>query len=452
MLQRLNVWRRVGGQCKKSLARAARSACRVCVPPATRRAMRAKAARGVPILGYQMSDFVRVTLRPGREKSVRGGHPWLFSGAIARVEGPPDAPLAQVFAADGTALATGFWSPRAELRVRLVAAGVVDVGRELFAARLVAAAGLRARVLPPETTGYRVVNAEGDGVPGWTVDRFGDALVAQVTAVGLERVRAAAYAALAAAFPAATIVQRNGVPARRGEGLAERPDEAIVGELPPPGSAARFTEAGLRFTADLAGGQKTGFYFDQRENRMLAATLSGERTVLDLFAHTGAFAAHVLRGGARRVVAVESSARLEEAARAQLRDNGLDDARCSWVTADVFADLRAREERYDVVVCDPPPLVRRRADVERGARAYKDLNRLALRRLQPGGLILTFSCSGGVDAKLFRQILFAAAREAGVGVQLLRPLAAAADHPVAITHPEGEYLKGWLARVVPADL
>jgi 23S rRNA (cytosine1962-C5)-methyltransferase len=396
-----------------------------------------------------MTEVVRVRLRPGRERSVRQGHPWLFSGAIDQVDGPADAPLAQVFAASGEPLATGFWNPRSELRARLVAAGTVAVDRALFAARITAAVAHRARLVPADTTGYRLLNAEGDGVPGWTVDRFGGTLVSQVTAAGLEALRAEAYAALAEAFPGHAILQRNALPARRSEGLRERGDEAIRGQPP---AEASFTELGLRFAADLAAGQKTGFYFDQRENRVLAAGLATGRTLLDLFAHTGAFAAHALRGGAARVVAVESSARLAERARRHLRDNALDEAALEWVAADVFEVLRERHDSFDVVVCDPPPLVRRRADLDRGARAYKDLNRLALGRVAPGGLLLTFSCSGGVDAKLFRQILFAAAREAGVQVQLLRPLAAAADHPVAITHPEGEYLKGWLARVGPQIL
>jgi 23S rRNA (cytosine1962-C5)-methyltransferase len=178
--------------------------------------------------------------------------------------------------------------------------------------------------------------------------------------------------------------------------------------------------------------------------------------VLDLFAHSGAFGVYALAGGARRVVHVESSPRLIERGRHHLALNGFAgaaaDGRAEWVKANVFEDLRAREERYDMVVCDPPPLVRKRDDLDAAARAYKDLNRLALQRLAPGGLLLTFTCSGAVDAKLFRQILFAAAVEAGARVALLAPLGAAPDHPVAITHPQGEYLKGWLAAVAgPVD-
>lgn len=360
------------------------------------------------------------------------------------MDGPSDAPLARVFDAGGRPLGLGLFSPRSQIRIRMLGSGAEAADRGFFAARLAEAVSLRQAVLPPQTTGYRLLNAEGDGVPGWTVDRFGDVLVSQVTVAGLEAVREEAYAALAAALPECSILQQNGVPARRAEGLAHEGDEAIAGEPP---AEAGFTESGLAFTADLAGGQKTGFYCDQRENRRRAERLAGGRAVLDLFAHAGAFGVYALRGGAERVVLVESSARLIERGRGHIDHNGFDPGRTEWVKANVFEDLRERKETYGLVLCDPPSLVRKRQDLDGAARAYKDLNRLALQRVAPGGFLLTFSCSGAVDTKLFRQIFFAAAVEAGVRVALLEPLAAAPDHPVAITHPQGEYLKGWLAAV-----
>ncbi len=380
-----------------------------------------------------------VRLKAGRDKAARRGHPWIFSGAVASAEGG-EQPVARVLGAGGEDLGLGFFQPASRIPVRLVGHGFPDLDRAFFAARLAEAAALRASLLPPETSGYRVLNAEGDGVPGWTVDRFGDALVSQITAGGLERLRHEAYAALGAAFPGLAILQRNRLRARRQEGLPEV-DEAVAGQPP---EVAGFTEHGLAFTAALAGGQKTGFYCDQRENRRLAERLAGGRAVLDLFAHTGAFAAYALRGGARTVVAVESAPRLTAVASHHLAANGLDAGRLEWVEADVFADLRQRGDRYDLVVCDPPPLVPRKSDLDRGSRAYKDLNRLALGRVAPGGFLLTFTCSGAVDARLFRQILFAAADEARARVSLLAPLAAAPDHPIDVRHPEGEYLKGWL--------
>ena len=396
---------------------------------------------------------LRLRLRPGREKSVRDGHPWLFSGAIADAEGPADAPVARILAANGESLGVGFHSPKSDLRVRLLDGWGGAVDQAFFASRLAEALALRQALVPPDTTGYRLLNAEGDGLPGWTLDRFCEVIVSQVTVAGLEALRGEAYAALAALLPGRTVLQRNNVPSRRGEGLSAA-DELVVspaGAAPPV--TASFREHGLAFTADLSAGQKTGFYFDQRDSRALVRDLAAGRRTLDLFAYVGAFAAYALAGGASQVVAVESSAKLAAAGGDHVTSNGLDGGLLDWQAADVFVWLRetAPDSLFDLVVCDPPPLVRRRNDVEAGARAYKDLNRLALRRLAPGGLYLTFTCSAGVDAKLFRQILFAAAREAGVELQLLRPLAAALDHPVAVTHPQGEYLKGWLCRRRGAD-
>jgi 23S rRNA (cytosine1962-C5)-methyltransferase len=424
---------------------------------------------------------VRLRLLPGRDKAVREGHPWIFSGAIAGDGGAPDAPnaagapdaageagpshapgaagrtagaatppLARIFDAAGHCLGLGFYSPRSQIRVRMLGRQVERADQAFFAARLREALALRLAVLPPATTGYRLLNSEGDGVPGWTIDRFGDALVSQIGVAGLEALRGIAYAALAELLPECSVLQVNALPARRAEGLpaGAGADEVIAGAPP---AAAPFLESGFALTADLAGGQKTGFYCDQRENRRLVERLAAERTVLDLFAHSGAFGLYALRGGARRITHVESSEKLIERGRLHYAANheaGLDrSGAAGWVRANAWEYLRHDEASYGMVVCDPPPLVRKRPDLAAAARAYKDLNRLALSRLAPGGLLLTFSCSGAVDAKLFRQILFAAAVEAKVRVALLAPLAAAPDHPVAITHPQGEYLKGWLAAV-----
>lgn len=396
-------------------------------------------------MSTKVAARVQIVLKPGRDKALRQGHPWLFSGAIAEENGPATAALATVRAADGREIGTGLYSRRSQIRVRLLHHGPAPpvIDRSFFARRLVTALRLRAAVVPAETTGMRLINAEGDGLPAWTVDRYGDVLVSQITCAGLEQLATEAFVALTQAVPeATTILAANHVRARRREGL-EHSDRWRAGA---PCENASFTECGLRFSAEL-GGQKTGFYLDQRENRRRAAELARGRTVLDLFAHTGAFSAHALRAGAERVVAVESSPRLIARGSQDLATNGLAIERMTWTRANVFEDLRERQERYGLVICDPPSLVEKRSDQRSGARAYKDLNRLAFNRVEDGGFLLTFSCSGGIDNKLFRQILFAAADEAGVEASLLTPLAAAPDHPVAITHPQGEYLKGWLIYV-----
>ncbi len=398
---------------------------------------------------------MRVTLSPGRERPIRDGHPWVFSGAIQSEHGDREAAVADVFAASGERLGAGLYSASSQIRVRMLASdpgrgssGQAGAGVDAayFERRLRAADSWRQRLLPAGTTGYRLLNAEGDGIPGWTVDRFGPILVSQITSAGLEKLRGAAYEALGRLFPGAPILHLGDLAARREEGLP-LVAEAIGGVLPPE---AAFQESGLTFVAELEGGQKTGFYCDQRENRRLVESFARDRRVLDLFSHSGAFALYALRGRARTVTAVESAGRLNELGRRLLMENHLDPGRTEFVTADVFEDLRRRSERgesYDLVICDPPPLAKRRTHLDKAARAYKDLNRLALGRLAPGGLLLTFSCSGAIDSKLFRQILFAAAVEAGVDLALLAPLAAAVDHPVSVFHPQGEYLKGWLGVV-----
>ena len=391
---------------------------------------------------FAVVSTILVRLKKGREKALRQGHPWLFSGAIGGVEGPADASLARVESASGRFLGIGFHSPHSQIRVRVVRRSEGAVDRAFFRERLAAAIELRGSILPPDTDGYRVLNAEGDGLPGWTVDRFGDVLVSQITSAGLEAIREEAYGALADYFPDHAILQTNPA-ARRQEGLAAGGDETILGQPP---ERSRFQESGVHLSAEL-GGQKTGFYLDQRPSRRLVETLAGNRRILDLFAHSGAFTAYALRGGAETSTAVESSGRLLERGQEHLRWNDLDEDRARWVKGNVFEFLRETDERFDLVICDPPPLARRRGQMKAGSRAYKDLNRLALSRVESGGFLLTFSCSGAVDSRLFRQILFSASLEAGVTVRLLRPLSAGADHPVDLAHPQGEYLKGWLVEV-----
>jgi 23S rRNA (cytosine1962-C5)-methyltransferase len=383
----------------------------------------------------------RVTLLPGRDKPVREGHPWIFSGSVASEEGSREAALAEIFSAGGEPLGVGFYSSASRIRARRLAPPATEIDTGFFAGRLRDAAALRATFIDGSTTGFRLLNAEGDGVPGWTIDRFGEVLVSQMTVAGLERLREAAYAALRELHPGRAILHLGDLAARKEEKLPLA-NETVAGEVP---AEASFTEHGIRFSAELTGGQKTGFYCDQRENRRRAGELARGRRVLDLFAHGGAFSLHCLRGGAASVTLVESAERLLARARRAVGENGFDAGRASFVAADVFEDLRTRREQYDLVICDPPPLARRKEHVDKAARAYKDLNRLSLERLAPGGLLFTFSCSGAIDAKLFRQILFAAAVEARVDLALVEPLAAAPDHPVSVFHPQGEYLKGWLA-------
>lgn len=382
-------------------------------------------------------------LKPGRDASVRRRHPWVFSGSLTRPERVASGPLAVADAA-GALLGRGFGSPRSPIRARLWSFGAEEPTAELVAARVAAAARLRAEVVPPETDGYRLINAEGDGLPGLVVDRYAGVLAVQATTEGTEGARALWLPPLAALHPGATIVQKNALPSREGEGLALE-DELLAGE--PLAGDVLFRERGLLFSAEVASGQKTGFFLDQRENRARVRAHASGRRVLNLFSYSGAFGVAALAGGAARVTHVDASAPALAAARANHQRNGQDAERVETVAADAFEDLRARVaagEEWDLVVTDPPAFAKRRTDVERACRGYKDVNRLAMKLLAPGGLLLACSCSGPVDPDLFQKVLFGASLDAGVPVRLLSRHGAGPDHPVSLDCPEGEYLKAFL--------
>jgi 23S rRNA (cytosine1962-C5)-methyltransferase len=371
---------------------------------------------------------------------------------VAKSEAAEDAGdgIAHVFSSSGERLAAGASSPESQIVARLwsfAAAGEPDPGPELFDARFAAARRLRALVVPPATTGYRAVNSEGDRCPGVTLDVYGRTGVLELSTEGTERWEPALARAARSAFPVETlVVRRTGSSRDRGE---RRPREEAASS-PDPASRAAFSESGLSFFADTASGQKTGFFLDQRENRARTRALAAGRRVLDLFSYSGGFSVAALAGGAARAVAVDSSAAALALAAEHRRANGFPAEEADFVRADVFEDLRARAaagETWDLVVCDPPAFAKRRADVDRAARGYKDVNRLAMRLVAPGGVLLTCSCSGLVDATLFQQIVFAAELESGGAFSIFARQGAGADHPVSVDCPEGEYLKGlWLVR------
>jgi 23S rRNA (cytosine1962-C5)-methyltransferase len=391
--------------------------------------------------------LIRLTLRPGRESSVLRRHPWLFSGAIASSEGDGSDGHAEVLDAAGRPLAHGAYSPDSQIVARLwtfPGDGRVP-GPELFRERFSAARRLREAhyVVPPETTGYRALNSEGDLTPGVLLDIYGDAAVLELTTAGTEVWRPDLEAAVREVFePKRLLVRQSGAAHDSGSKSANRNGQS---EIVP------FTENGLRFVADLGTGQKTGFFLDQRGNRFRLQRLSRGLRVLNLFSYSGAFSVAALAGGASRAVDVDSSASALALARENRRINGFACAEEDFVEADVFDDLRSRVaagESWDIVVCDPPAFAKKRADVDRAARGYKDVNRLAMSLVAPGGCLLTCSCSGLVDAGLFQKIVFSAALDARASFALVARQGAAADHPVSLDCPEGEYLKGfWLRRL-----
>jgi len=387
--------------------------------------------------------LIRLTLRPGREASVLRRHPWVFSGAVARVEGDGADGIAEVVDAAGRPLALGAYSSDSQIVARLWSfdGRLPDAG--LFRERFAAARALRAEVVPPQTTGYRAVNSEGDLCPGVLLDVYGETAVLELTTAGTEIWRADLEAAARQVFaPVKLIVRETGI--RRDSGQSPIPDTKSEIDLAP------FLENGLRYLADVGAGQKTGFFLDQRDNRARLRALSPGRRVLNLFSYTRAFSVAALAGGATRAVDVDSSAAALALARRHRAENALSADGSDFVDADVFEDLRRRVaegQRWDAVVCDPPAFAKKKADVDRAARGYKDVNRLAMTLVSPGGWLLTCSCSGLVDADLFQKIVFSASAEARASFALVARQGAGPDHPVSLDCPEGEYLKGmWMRR------
>lgn len=392
----------------------------------------------------------RLRLGPGREKSLLHHHPWVFSGALAAADaGIAPGATVDIVSAQGAFVARAAWSPASQIRARVWTFDPHELIDDAYFARRVArAAAARAPMLDLRHTGCRIVHGESDGLPGIVADRYGDTIVVQLTSAGGERWRDAIVGALVATTGAGCIYERSDADVRKLEGLAPRTG-VVHGTLP---HAVTFVEDGLVYRVDVVAGQKTGFYLDQRANRAAVRAMAQGRDVLNLFCYTGGFALAALAGGAARVLSVDSSAEALALARENLaRNPTLPTGRVEWREADAFAELRKLRDRgaqFDLIVVDPPKFAPTAAHAARAARAYKDVNLWALKLLRPGGLLATFSCSGGIDVALFRKILAGAARDAGAEAAVIGQFGAAADHPVALAFPEGDYLKGFLVRKV----
>ena len=393
---------------------------------------------------------MKAQLKPGRERSLVHRHPWIFSGAIDKVSGEPGSgDTVPVHASDGRFLAWAAWSPKSQIRARVWSFDERERPDQAFFRRRVESA--LARRQPPESAdgvdgALRLVHSEADGLPGLIVDRYADTLVMQVLSAGIERWREPLADVLIEQTGCKRIYERSDAEVRELEGLAPR-SGVMRGDAPP--ALLQIVEHGMRYAVDVAGGQKTGFYLDQRDNRRRVRELAVGREVLNGFCYTGGFSIAALAGGASSVVSVDSSAAALELARRNARANGFDDPRVEWAEADVFRylrDARGRGRQFDLVVLDPPKLAPTEKHAPAAARAYKDINLNALKLLRPGGLLATFSCSGGVSADLFQKIVAGAAVDAGVSATLLERFSASPDHPVLLEFPQGEYLKGLLLR------
>jgi 23S rRNA (cytosine1962-C5)-methyltransferase len=384
-----------------------------------------------------------VVLHPDRDRSVRRRHPWLMSGAIARVEGAPEAgELVVVRSAAGERLAHGHYEPGSQIRVRLLAFGKEPEDEDALALRLAASVARRgADPLLAGTDAVRLVNAEGDGLPGLVVDRYADVLVVRPSTSGMLRRAATLAPALRAATGAAAALLRPDAVSLRRAGV-DAGEAMLWGALPE--APVAIAERGRSFRVDVRQGQKTGFYLDQRDARDLVAALAEGRRVVDAFAYTGGFAVAALHGGAAHVTLIESSQSALALAREHVAFAG---ARADCRADDAFETLHAGIADCDLVILDPPPLARRKDDVKRAGRAYKDLLLHAFAGSRPGRLVLAFACSHHVGPELFGKIAFGAALDAGRAVSVLRELGAPSDHPVSLDHPEGRYLTGLLLRV-----
>jgi 23S rRNA (cytosine1962-C5)-methyltransferase len=388
----------------------------------------------------------RIILKPGRDRSIRHGNPWIFSGAVASVTGSPGpGDIVVAVSHDGEALALGFFNDRSDIRFRMLSKRVdapVDVS--FWAHRIRSAADQRRRTVPPGTNAWRLINAEGDGLPGLIVDRYGEDLVIAIATAGIEKHRGAILDQLQRICNPKRIYERSDGSARQREGLEDRVGP-VVGGL--PAAPLMITENHLRFEVDIIAGQKTGFFLDQRDNRQLMGELSRDASVLNCFSYTGGFSVYCVRGGAQKVLSVETSVSANDMARRNLTLNGFSPDAHPVIQADVFQYLRKTDDSFDLVILDPPSFAKTGKDVVRASRGYKDINLQAMRRLREGGLLATFSCSNYIDGELFEKIVLGAARDAVRTAQLLARLGAGADHPVLLAHREGLYLKGLLLRM-----
>ncbi|HOY37308.1 MAG TPA: class I SAM-dependent methyltransferase [Piscinibacter sp.] len=384
-----------------------------------------------------------ITLRDGKERSLLRLHPWVFQGSVGT--GKADAgETVRVESSDGRFLAWAAYSPSSMIRVRVWSFDEAErIDAAFFERRIARAIALRAR-LPIESDGVRLIHGEADGLPGLIVDRYGDVLSAQFLSAGTERWKSTLADLLLQATGLARIYERSDSGVRKLEGL-----EPATGWLRGSGATeVTIREHGWKLTLDVAEGHKTGFYLDQRDNRKLFADTVrhfGLQRVLNCYCYTGGFSIAALAGGAAQVTSVDSSAPALARASAHVALNGFDPARHEALDADVNQTLRdamKAGKSYDAIVLDPPKFAPTAAHAERAARAYKDINRLALRLLAPGGMLFTFSCSGGVGPELFHKIVAGAGMDAGVDGIIYARVAAAPDHPQTIVFPEGEYLKG----------
>jgi 23S rRNA (cytosine1962-C5)-methyltransferase len=386
----------------------------------------------------------RVYLKKGREGPVRGGNPWIFSQAIERLEPAQIQPGARVYVLDasGATLGHGYYNPLTTIAVRMLAVAGEPGPDEIVGWRIDRALDLRRQVIDAETDAYRVLNGDGDGLSGVVADRYADVLVMQFLTAGAERMRHEVVEHLGAALAPRAILERSQGAVRHQEGLQDRLGPVAGAEI----REIVIRENGIRMAVDLHHGQKTGAFLDQRENHARFGSIAAGARVLDLYCYVGGFALHALKSEAREVVAVDTSARALELAHRNLELNGHAADSVGFVHGEAGEFLAGCGERFDAIVLDPPPLARSRADARRAEHLYVELNALALGALNPGGFLMSFSCSAHFRGEDFLRAVRIAEVRAKRRMRLLARLGPGPDHPVMLGHPEGEYLTGVLLR------
>lgn len=393
-----------------------------------------------------------ITVKNGRDKPLRQRHPWVFSGAIHKADAFGSGDFVEIRDGQGKFLAYGYGNANSQIRARALSFDVNDkLDAAFFRARLAAAAKRRAPLLAtPGQTAARLVMSEADQLPGLIVDRYGEWLVVQALTAGIDRQKELIFDALQDLIKPRGIIERSDDHARDLEGLAKTLG-LVRGEAPPP-AGVEILENGLRYLVDPMEGHKTGFYLDQRENHAYARSIAAGRRVLDCFSYTGGFTLSAAAGGAASVLSVDASAPALTRLGANLAANDLGGKDIfTQRVGNVFEVLRELKEQnatFDLIVLDPPKFAATGAQVEKAARGYKDINLLAFKMLAPGGILLTYSCSGHISADLFQKIIFGAAIDAGRDAQIIHHQFQADDHPVLLTFPESLYLKGLACRVV----
>ena len=390
-----------------------------------------------------------ITLHSKRDFSVSRRHPWIFSGAVAQVDGAPaSGESVRVLSSEGAVLGTGAYSPASQIRVRMwTFDGTQQVDETFVAGRIAQAVGARAVFVAEDATNaYRLVNAEADGVPGLVADRYGDWIVCQFTTAGAERWKKEIVAALQTYSPCRGVFDRSDVDVREHEGLP-LVTGVLAGEPPP--ERIEIVEHGCRYLVDVREGHKTGFYLDQRDNRRLVKRFSNGCEVLNAFSYTGGFGIAAVAAGAASVTHVDLSAPALELAKTNTALNTCHVDESAFIQGNVFEVLRKfRDEgrSFDLVVLDPPKFAESKGSLMKAARGYKDINLLGIKLLRPGGMLATFSCSGLMTPELFHKVVSDAAVDARRDIQVLKRLQQAEDHPEGLCFPEGLYLKGFLCR------